>query len=401
MDRNRDDRGRDRDRDGGRGSRDNDRGGRDDRDRDRDRGGRDRGDNDRGGRSSSRGRVDYEYTPRSREEVQKRATLGANEYDKYLRDDVKVFKVNDGDNTVRVLPPTWREPKPSHYGLDIYVHYGIGPDRQTYLCLHKMKGEACPICEERQRAQKAGDDDYAKELEPKRRVLVYMVDRDHEKEGVQAWAMPWTLDRDITGVSVDKKSGEVLPVDHPEEGYDIEFTKKGAQQRTEYTAVTVSRRSSPLDNDDALRFAVDSPLPEILHYFPYEHIERVFGGGGTHRDSRGNDDRGERDRDSGNDRSNRDKDDGRSGRDRDRSDSKLTWRAVHEMTSRELDDLIEEHRLDINPNEAKDDEDLADWICEELKIEKEEAPRRREATAPAAEDDPREKLRRMREDRNR
>ena len=44
------------------------------------------------------------------------------------------------------------------------------------------------------------------------------------------------------------------------------------------------------------------------------------------------------------------------------------------MTGSELEDLIEQDkRLDsIVPKKAKDDEDLADWICEELKIKKPE-----------------------------
>ena len=42
------------------------------------------------------------------------------------------------------------------------------------------------------------------------------------------------------------------------------------------------------------------------------------------------------------------------------------------MTGSELDDLLEQEKLDIDPREAKDDEDLADWICEEMKLKKAE-----------------------------
>ena len=47
---------------------------------------------------------------------------------------------------------------------------------------------------------------------------------------------------------------------------------------------------------------------------------------------------------------------------------------------------IDQEKLDINPNEAKSDEDLADWICEEMKIKKVEG-RLREMRRRAVADD--------------
>ena len=210
-------------------------------------------DDDRGGRRG--GGRSYSYETRSPDQARKRSEQGGNDFDKILVDTVKMWKPNDGPNTIRLLPPTWK--KPEHYGYDIFVHYGVGPDRQSYLCLHKMKGEPCPICEERTEAQRHGDEKYAKELEPKKRVLVYLVDRDHEKDGVQAWAMPWTVDRDTVKISTDRRSGEVLPIDHPEEGYDVLFEKKGAKDRTEYLGNAIDRRDSPLGKQDWLDFAMD------------------------------------------------------------------------------------------------------------------------------------------------
>lgn len=338
------------------------------------------------GRSSGRS---FEYQERSSGDAKKRATSGPNEYDKILIDSVKSWKVNDGDNRIRILPATW--PGAKHYGLDIYVHYGVGADRGTYLCPHKMQEKECPICEEREEAKRDDDEKYAKELEPKRRVLVYLIDRDHPKDGIQAWAMPWTVDRDIVKVSIDKSTGEVLPIDHPDEGFDIEFEKKGAKDRTEYLGVAVARRSTPLDNDAALDAAMDSPLPEIINYFDYDHIGKAFGGATAHK---------------GGDRPSRDKEDedrpsGRRSepeRGSSRSKDEPTWDSIHDMTSEELDDFIEQEDLDIDPKEAKDDEDLADWICEELKLKKPEPKASRRSTTED-EDDSASRLRKMREGR--
>lgn len=416
-------RGRDRDDDrGGRRGRDDDDRGesrRRSRDDDDDRGSRRRSDDDddRGGRGGS----SYRYERRDADKTRDRANKGNNDYDKFLKDGIKVWKPNDGDNRIRILPPTWK--KADHFGLDIYVHYGVGADRQSYLCLSKMKGEADPIAEAREEAKRELNDNegdkalekLVKDLDAKRRVLVYLIDRDHEKEGVQAWAMPWTVDRDIVQVMTDKSTGEVLPIDDPEEGYDVEFTKKGAKDRTEYTGVAIARRSSPLGKAAWLDFAVDNPLPDQLVYYPYEHIAKAFGGKSTsRRDDDGDDRRGSRRRDDDDDRggrgrereeerrgSSRDDDDDRGSRRRsEREDDGPTWESIHDMTRSELEDLIEEKDLDIKPKQAKDVEDLADWVCEELKIKK--APAREERRRSSDDDDEgAERMRKMRERRER
>ena len=344
-------------------ARDDDRGGRarardDDRDERPARGGRDR-DDSRGGRST------FSYQKRDAATVRDRAQQGGTDFDQYLKTDAPGYVPHDNDNDIRILPPTWEDN--THYGLDIWVHYSVGPDRQTYLCLHKMKGEPCPICEERQRAART-DEEYAKELEPKRRVLMYLIDRKNERDGVHVWAAPWTIDRDILQISEDKRTGEVLSIDHPDEGYDISFIKSGTKDRTKYSGVSIARRESPLGKDSWLEVAVDKPLPTILNYFSYEHIAKEFGGGGSFTPksdapSRARDD----DRDERPARGGRDRDDSRG---RNADPVKLSWSDVHDMTMRELDAVIEAEGLSGRDIEdASDASELADAICAALDID--------------------------------
>lgn len=402
-----------------------------DRDDRSERGGRDRDDTPRRGRDSESSRPSFSYRARSVESAKKRAEGGSKDFDTYVSDSVQLFTPNDGPNTIRILPPTWENPE--HFGIDIFVHYGVGPDQQSYLCLHKMKGEACPICEERAEARRNGEDeDYIRELEPSRRSLFYLVDRDKEKEGVQAWSAPFSkIDQAIVKVSIDRKTQEVLPIDHPDEGYDVEFDKKGKGISTQYTGVAIARRSSPLGNDKWLQFAQDNPLPDILVYYDYDHIKNAFGGGGggSHKkhsdddreDNRGrgssrndNEDRGGRSGARGRGRDSEDDEDGgRSGargrgreeepesRSRDKEEE-YTWDSIHAMSGEELEALIEAKDLGINANKADSDDELADWICEDLGIKKEREKPRREAGSSHAEDDtPRSRLASMRGARER
>lgn len=387
-DRARDDdrRGRDRDDDRRGRDRDDDRGDRRSRDRDDDRDG-DRGSRRGGSRSS------FTYHARSPETARRRSEMGANEFDRIVKSHLKVWKPNDGLNRIRILPPTWDGA--DHYGFDLHVHYGVGADRGQYLCLHKMLGKPDPIEEERVRARKEGDEKYAKDIDAKRRVGIYLIDRDHEREGVQFWAMPWTLDRDLVKVSRDRSSGEVLPIDHPDEGFDIEFEKKGSKDRTEYLGVAVARRSTPLGKDEWLDFAVENPIPDQLQYFDYEHIDKAFGGGGVQRDPRSDDrdeDRGGRGRDRDDDRGGRgrDRDDDRGGRGRDKKpETEFTWDDIHAMSGSELEDLVELEGLKINPNKFDSDDELADEICEVLGIREEEKRRPARSSRDEEEDEPR------------
>jgi hypothetical protein len=76
---------------------------------------------------------------------------------------------------------------------------------------------------------------------------------------------------------------------------------------------------------------------------------------------------------------------------------------VHGMTGRELDALCasDERLAKVNPNDDKDDADLADWICEELALRPKPAPAatgrtRVRAEEPAADDDTQRRLEEMR-----
>jgi hypothetical protein len=349
----------------------------------RDRGGRDSGDRssrDSGDRGSDRslrgGSKGFVYTPRSSEDVSARANQSSKDFDTYLKSDVKIWKPNDGANTIRVLPPTWDKPK--HYGIDLFVHFGVGPDEQAYLCLFKMKGEACPLCDALQqerggRGKGRDEEQYLKDLEPTKRVLFYLIDRDHEKEGVQAWAAPWTIDRDTTKVSVDRRTGDVLPIDDPQNGYDLEFDRTGKGINTKYVGLAISRRSSPLGDNRWLDYAIENPLPSILEYYSYEHIEQVFGGGsgrsapvGQARDDRGSDSgRGSVRDDS---RASGRNDRGRDDTTREQRGAAITFDAVRKMHGDVLDRFIASMDLRLSPNNYSSDEELQDAVCKELDL---------------------------------
>lgn len=228
------------------------------------------------GKSASR----FVYKERSVDDMKARAS-GDSQFDSWTKQNCPMFTPKAGKHRLRILPPTWEDAR--HYGYDVYLNYGIGPDNQTYLSLSRMLGEEDPVKEEHDRAANAGNEDDAKALKANKRILCYVIDRKNEDAGPLLWAMPVTIDRDLVALSIDETTGEILAIDHPTDGYDISFTKEGEKLRTTYTGIQIARAPSPLspDQDVAdswLDYVLAHPVPECLNFYGYDHIKAVLRG---------------------------------------------------------------------------------------------------------------------------
>jgi hypothetical protein len=277
-----------------------------------------------------------------------------------LKDRVSVWKPADGENCIRILPPTWEDSQ--HYGIDIFMHYGIGPDNSAFLDLNRMKGEPDPVSEAYDRAMAEGDDEYAKSLRSVKRVLVYLIDRDKPKDGPQMWAMPWTVDKEISTQSIDSRSREILYIDDPDEGYDVYINREGQGERTKYS-VKIARNPSPVELEDSwVEMLEENPLPECLIFYDYNHIKKVFTG--------------------------------KAGVEENHSKKPAVkaakkkpeipgWEEAHEMDADTLIELSEAFELELDPDTFDSEEEFADAICELLEVKKPKKPVKEEPKKPS------------------
>lgn len=224
----------------------------------------------------------FAYKGRTAEQAKKRESESST-FAKLVKPGLELFKMKEGTAYLRILPPTWKNYE--HYGYDVWIHENVGPEsaKQRFLCLQKHKGTVDPIDEERRQADADGETEYAKSLLPRRRIGVWVIDRDEEKKGPQFWLMPVTVDKDIMIQSENKRTGELILVEHPDEGFDIEVTRQGSGLTTKYY-VKVERESSALHEDTSigdkwLEFVVNNPVPDCLNFYSYDHIQSVFTGG--------------------------------------------------------------------------------------------------------------------------
>lgn len=363
------------------------------------------------GRTATTGKkkFKFDYRPRTADEMKRRATQTGGGRDTFIDGKIKLFQAKSGAYRIRPMPPTWEDA--DHFGLEVYVHYGIGPDNAGYLCLNKMKGEACPLCEARNTAMQDGDEEIAKALRPTKRVLMYVIDRSAEGDGPKAWAAPWSkFDRELCAQAYDPDTGETIPVDSPDEGFDVTFNVEGQNQQKDYVGVQISRRARPIsDNDDTamewLQFITDNPLPDILVYHDYEHMKSAWEGRAAPKD----DERKEpEERPAATGRRPTITKEAGGGKPRIGSrptiakgkkeeqeedppaeDVLPTWEEVHAMNEEELGNFTEEQHIEFGKVKFSSVEECMDWVCEKLGIE--ENPEGSEETPP--EEEPEEKPR--------
>jgi hypothetical protein len=227
----------------------------------------------------------FKYRGRSADTVHKLATQQGGSYDSFIVDRFQTLKVKEGEHTFRILPYTWDDTKKwgDHWAVEIFVHGNVGPENNQYLCLRKMLGKHCPVCEKQRELEKAGEDDDAKEIRIQNKWVCWAIDRDNEKAGPLVWSVPFTLNRELCLRSEDKRSGSVLLIDDPEEGYDVSFIRDGSGLKTRYNRVDVARESSPLSESVKqrkawLEFVNENPVPEVLNYYQAEYIDNVLNG---------------------------------------------------------------------------------------------------------------------------
>ena len=252
------------------------------------------------GRDSAR-RSGFKYVKRDPEAIRKRAERKGGRYDSPFSADVDVFRPKEGDNAIRILPPTWDNHE--HFGYTVFAHRYIGPEESTYLCPRKMKNKPCAVCDACEECRRSGETDEAKRLQPTEMQVYWILDRAENAKVPQVYMVHWMADRDIAGFTRNPKSGAALYVDHPDDGYDLLIRRTGSGLRTRYT-YSFDREASPIHESEKtqekiLEYIQDNPIPKMLKYFPNDYLERLISGTTPEKDEDldDDDDTDERDRD--------------------------------------------------------------------------------------------------------
>jgi len=188
---------------------------------------------------------------------------------------ISQYKSQAGDNFIRIIPP--KDPS-QFYGKEVFVHYNVGADGLVFLCLRKMYGEPCPVCEYREELKKANpEDEAAQELAPSRRYLFFVFNvasSDTEEEGLHWFDAPVIVKDNIVSLSKDKRTGEIIDVSDPEDGRDVEFVRVGTSRKTRYEGFKLVE-SDPIPES----WYKDVPdFDEVLLKPDYDQVKREVRG---------------------------------------------------------------------------------------------------------------------------
>lgn len=333
----------------------------------------------------------FDYTPSYEDTVEQAEKRPS--FDNTLKD-VKMFKARQGANLIRIMPPTWRfaEGERKHYGLLIRLHRDIGPRDRAYLCLKEndwSPEKRCPICDALYDLGRHASQEDKRALGTQESYLAYIIDRDAEKEGPQVWQYSVSTNAEIAAQSMNRRSKAVLNICHTEHGYDLEFTRTGTgRNNTRYRGFHIMREESPLadsdrDYDRWMDEIADNPLPDVLNFYSYEHIEEVYNGRSKDEEPRSRRGRDRDDDDRGSDRRrDRDEDDEPRTRSRNRGDD-YDDEPSPRARSRDRDDSGDRAGDDNRSRRSdsrEDDDRVRGRESRPDREEEEERPRERERT---------------------
>jgi len=140
---------------------------------------------------------------------------------------VEFYKPDKGKNVIDIIPFVQANGKPS-YVQNVYVHKGIGADKKTVLCLHKMYKKPCPICEAVAilgENYKDNEDEY-KALKAKQRVLYNVRKTTAPDEGIKVFEVSWYLfEKEMLKEATDPMENgvEIIIFSDLEEGQSVQF----------------------------------------------------------------------------------------------------------------------------------------------------------------------------------
>jgi len=172
------------------------------------------------------------------------------------------------------------------YVVDIFVHRGVGPNEDQYVCLAKSFNEPCPICEYRAERVKEGDatEEELKALKPGRRVIYAVWDGDDQKKGVQIYEVAhWFMENPIQSIVKKPKRGgglsEAIDFPHPDNGKSVAFEIKAVGKNRDYTGHQFVDRDEPIPDEILESVPV---VDELLHIPSYDEVHAAFFGASAH-----------------------------------------------------------------------------------------------------------------------
>ena len=218
-----------------------------------------------------------------------------------LGDLVKFFKPKAGPHSLDIVPYEAGPFDPDvevkegdlTYVLSLWVHFNVGPQKDSYVCTAKSFNQPCAVCDyikDKQRQEADAETiKLLKGIKAKQRALYYVIVYDtpeEEKKGLQIWNAPhWKMQRILNELSKMPERGGVKVGGHvsftdPDDGKTVCFKIVGEQESTDYIGHRFVDREYAID-DKFLIAANEHPLDTLLHIPEYPEVKNALFGMGA------------------------------------------------------------------------------------------------------------------------
>jgi len=210
------------------------------------------------------------------------------------------YKSQPGSNFMRVIDlhfSQYTKEKKPFYGKAVYVHNHVGADDRTFLCMKKMYGLPCAMCDLSEKLKSVDPNDARiKELWPSSRYLFFVFDTrsaDTERKGLQWYDAPAAIKDGIVSLSTDPRTNRTIDISSRDEGMDVVFDRVGSGINTKYIAFRLIPGEKPPESwyknapDDFEEFLLKPEYSEVateLAQLPAPTVESR--GGEARGDSR-------------------------------------------------------------------------------------------------------------------
>jgi len=165
----------------------------------------------------------------------------------------ETFVAQDGDNSIRIVPPLSDDKDGKLWGIDVYAYYVNG---RSFLSPRTFDPNATDPFKDMYDKLKQEDPEAAKAFKGSKRSLTFVLDMmDDEK--LKIFSAPPTVIDEILKVSKNRRTGELIPVEDPKDGRIIFFNKSGQGIQTRYGAFSLDTESCVLD---------DSIADQLVHF---------------------------------------------------------------------------------------------------------------------------------------
>lgn len=164
----------------------------------------------------------------------------------YIDPAIAQYRLVDGDNCIRLVPPLADDPLGDQWGFNIWVHFING----YFVCPRTFDRRAhCSICAAATQMRRE-DPELAKQMTGSCRTLIWVLDCNKVAQGeLRLWPAPVTLVNSFLKLAKNRRTGELISIEDPEVGRAIFFEKTGSRLQTRYDSIVLDDSPFPLNPD--------------------------------------------------------------------------------------------------------------------------------------------------------